>query len=92
MLASARFRPGSTIRRFAGGYIAKTQANGPSKLKRMAECGVRPPFARAWSDSRSDLPLLCAAHEAHWVTLRGNAPPQVLKRLPGVIVHSIARA
>lgn len=82
---------GSTIQRFAGGFVSRIQANGDAKLRRLAECSVTAPFARAWSDSRSDLPLLCAAREAHWVTPRPQAPRQVLNRLPGVIVHSIPR-
>jgi phosphatidylglycerophosphatase C len=82
---------GSTIRRSAGGFVSHIQANGPSKLRRLAECGLQPPFDRAWSDSRSDLPLLHAAREAHWVTLRSSAPESVLARLPGLIVHTIVR-
>jgi len=83
---------GSTVRRFAGGFVANIQANGPSKLRRLAECGVHPPFRCAWSDSRSDLPLLCAAEEAHWVTIHERAPREVQARLPGVIVHTISRS
>lgn len=80
---------GSTIQPFAGGWVSRIQANGPSKLRRLAECGVHPPFARAWSDSRSDLPLLSAAGEAHWVTTDASAPRAVLTQLPALIVHSI---
>ncbi len=83
---------GSTIRRFGGGFVARLQANGIFKLQRLAECGVEPPFACAWSDSRADLPLLCAARETHWVTSRAVAARAVRKRLPGVIVHTIARS
>lgn len=82
---------GSTVQRFAGGFISRIQANGDAKLRRLAECHVIAPFARAWSDSRSDLPLLSAAREAHWVTWRTQAPRKVMDRLPGVIVHSIPR-
>jgi phosphatidylglycerophosphatase C len=82
---------GSTIRPFAGGFISRIQANGEAKLRRLSECNIVAPFARAWSDSRSDLPLLTAAREAHWVTWRPQAPRSVLSRLPGVIVHSIPR-
>jgi phosphatidylglycerophosphatase C len=83
---------GSTIRPFAGGFVSRIQANGPAKLRRLAECGVVPPFARAWSDSNSDLPMLIAATEAHWVTARSQAPRAVLNRLPDVIVHSIPQS
>ncbi len=83
---------GSTIQPFAGGFVSRVQANGPAKLQRLAECGVVPPFARAWSDSNSDLPMLTAAAEAHWVTAQSDAPRAVLNRLPDVIVHSIPQS
>jgi phosphatidylglycerophosphatase C len=82
---------GSTIRSFAGGFIAHVQANGAYKLNRLAEQGVHPPFDRAWSDSALDLPLLSAARESHWVTAQANAPREVASRLPGLIVHTVPR-
>jgi phosphatidylglycerophosphatase C len=82
---------GSTIRPFAGGFIAHVQANGTHKLNRLAEQGVHPPFDRAWSDSTLDLPLLSAARESHWVTSQPNAPREVVSRLPGLIVHTVPR-
>jgi len=83
---------GSTIRPWAGGFVAGRHANGRAKLLRMAECGVHPPFARAWSDSLADLPLLCAAGEAHWVTADAVAPEKARRLLPGLIVHQVGTA
>ncbi len=80
---------GSTIQPFAGGWIARIQANGTAKLRRMAQCGLHPPFAAAWSDSAVDLPLLLSAHEAHWVGQAADAPDRVRSRLPGIIVHQV---
>jgi len=62
---------GSRIRRFAGGQVAALHCVGERKLRRLAEAGIRPPFAAMYSDSRSDLPVLRLAHRAVLV-----APPR----------------
>jgi phosphatidylglycerophosphatase C len=80
---------GSTIQPLAGGWVSRIQANGDNKLRRMAECGLHPPFAVAWSDSASDLPLLTSAREAHWVSTGSATPGRVLSRLPNLIVHRL---
>lgn len=54
---------GSTMERFAGGYVVGVQANGRAKLRRLALAGIHPPFDQAYSDSASDLPLLAASVE-----------------------------
>ncbi len=80
---------GSLIGRRAGGFVAAMPARGKFKMIRLARLGVHPPFARAWSDSALDLPLLRAAEQAHWVTRYPKVPRRVQQALPNLIVHRI---
>lgn len=77
---------GSTVRRFCGGYVAQNQANGPSKLLRLAEAGFYPPFDRCWSDHAMDLPLLHATRQPYFVCWQTQLPDAVQRALPDIDV------
>lgn len=75
---------GSTVRRFCGGYVAQNQANGPSKLLRLAEAGFHPPFDRCWSDHAMDLPLLRATRQPCFVCWQTQLPEAIQRALPDI--------
>ncbi|MDP1697101.1 MAG: HAD-IB family phosphatase [Xanthomonadaceae bacterium] len=54
---------GSQIRRGFAGWLWVFHCFGPRKLWALAQVGVLPPFAVAYSDSSKDLPMLLAAHQ-----------------------------
>lgn len=54
---------GSRVRRGLGGWLWALHCYGPRKLAALAQAGVLPPFAVAYSDSRKDLPMLRAARQ-----------------------------
>jgi phosphatidylglycerophosphatase C len=52
---------GSSMRRRLGGYVGRRHNVGSRKLLSLAEQGFEAPYAVAYSDSSSDLPMLRAA-------------------------------
>ncbi|WHZ20441.1 MAG: hypothetical protein OJF55_002590 [Rhodanobacteraceae bacterium] len=60
---------------------------GAAKAKRLAEIGMEPPWASAFSDAWADLPLLRGAQEAVLV----NATPKLCKRVEKALGRSVTR-
>jgi len=55
---------GSSLRRFAGGWVAAHHLHGSRKVQALIGIQAHPPFAHAYSDSRDDLPLVKNAAQA----------------------------
>lgn len=68
---------GSTLRRRWGALAIDVHCYGPVKLQRLQAAGIRPPFARAYTDNAADLPLILAATERYLVAPR----PRHLRRI-----------
>lgn len=77
---------GSSLRRFAGGWIARRHNVGARKLRTLAEQGVSPPFAVAYSDSSADLAMLAAAQR---VVLVAPRPAQQARITARLAVHEV---
>lgn len=58
---------GSSVRRWAGGWVAGHHLHGAHKIQALINAGHRPPFAHIYSDSRDDQPLADNALIATWV-------------------------
>ena len=72
---------GSSLQRFAGGWIARRHNVGARKLRTLAEQGVSPPFAVAYSDSSADLAMLGAAQRVVLVAPRPAQRARIAARL-----------
>jgi phosphatidylglycerophosphatase C len=54
----------STLRPFLGGMVRHHHCFGPNKIDMLTERGFAPPWAVAYTDHRSDLPVL--KHSSQW--------------------------
>jgi phosphatidylglycerophosphatase C len=68
---------GSSLKRFAGGWILERHCRGEEKCRVLAENGYPAHWAFAYTDSRDDRPLLVRAEHPFVV----NARPRTIKAL-----------
>ncbi|PKM02152.1 MAG: hypothetical protein CVV16_12660 [Gammaproteobacteria bacterium HGW-Gammaproteobacteria-6] len=73
---------GSQIRRGFSGWLWVFHCFGPRKLWALAQVGVLPPFAVAYSDSSKDLPMLLAAHQRVLVEPSARSLRRLRRALP----------
>jgi phosphatidylglycerophosphatase C len=76
---------GSSLKRFAGGWILERHCRGEDKCRMLAENGYPAQWAFAYTDSRDDRPLLVRAEHPFVV----NAGPRTIKALRDSGVGSI---
>jgi len=62
----------STLKPFFGGMVRHHHCFGPNKIRMLTEQGFAPPWAVAYTDHHSDLPVL--RHSAQWFLI--NPKPQ----------------
>ena len=73
----------STLRRRWGGLVAERHCHGWSKVRMVAEAGVRGEIWAAYGDSPSDAAMLDLARVAYLVNLSGEAAERLRERLTG---------
>ena len=77
---SARLRPG------LGAMIPRQGCMGAGKLRRLGEAGFATQLAHAYTDSRSDVPLLRAAANRYVVSPSPRTLRRILRALPDCVV------
>jgi len=77
---------GSRLRRGFAGWLWAFHCFGPRKLLALAQAGVQPPFAVAYSDSCRDLPMLGAARQRVLVEPSARSERSVRRALGAIEV------